>query len=134
MSGGSLNYLYSKEPEELLDSVKDLEAVEFVLRALDADDIALDVRHMIDYLELTYTEISALSEKFKNIFHAVEWFESADYGRDDVDKAIKKYRELKKLELIKNNMCSKHIFPENVIKEITKLYFKPELKERENNA
>lgn len=93
MSGGSLNYLYCKEPHELFQYVEDMERVEATLLAEGYKDIALDVRRLIECVRTAENRISVLRDKLGDVFHAVEWYMSADYGKDDMLAALNKYRE-----------------------------------------
>lgn len=92
MSGGSLDYLCFKEPEELFHCIGEMEKVEQVLLQRGAQDIARDVRRLIEYVKSAENRISVLSEQLNDIFHAVEWYQSADYGEGTLLKHIEKYR------------------------------------------
>lgn len=92
MSGGSLNYLASKEPEDLFNSIEDLEEVEQILLQLNYQDIARDVRRLIEYLRTAYNRIDVLSIQLTDVFHSVEWWKSADYGDDTLRKHLDAYR------------------------------------------
>ena len=92
MSGGSLNYLCYKEPEELFHCIKEMEEVEQELLQRGSQDIARDVRRLIEYVKSAENRISVLSEQLNDIFHAVEWRLSADYGEDTLMKHIEQYR------------------------------------------
>lgn len=93
MSGGSLNYLCYKEPKQLFDHIDDMEEVEFVLLRAGYADIAKDVRRLIEYVKTAENRISVLRDKLENVFHAVEWYCSADYSRDSLIAAFDLYRE-----------------------------------------
>ena len=92
MSGGSLNYLCYKEPEELFHYIEEMEMVEQELICQGAQDIARDVRRLIEYVKSAENRISVLSEQLNDIFHAVEWYQSADYGENTLQEHIEKYR------------------------------------------
>lgn len=92
MSGGSLNYLCYKEPEELFHYLRELEEVEQELLTRGAQDIARDVRRLIEYIKSAENRISILSEQLNPIFRAVEWRQSADIGEDSLLKVIEEYR------------------------------------------
>lgn len=92
MSGGSLAYLCNRDPGELFNYIRELEEVEQELLTRDAQDIARDVRRLIEYIKSAEVRIGVLSEQLNDIFHAVEWRLSADYGEDDLRKSIEKYR------------------------------------------
>lgn len=92
MSGGSLNYLCYKSPEELFHYVSELEEVETELIKRNALDIARDVRRLIEYIKTAENRIGVLSEQLNGVFHAVEWWQSGDIGDDSLVKALENYR------------------------------------------
>lgn len=92
MSGGSLDYLYCKEPEELFNHLSEIEDVEDECRRHNFEDIARDCRRLIEYIKSAYIRIEVLSKQLKDVFHAVEWYQSADYGEDDLIKHLETYR------------------------------------------
>lgn len=92
MSGGSLNYLYCKEPEALFNHLSELESVEKELLSRGYNDIARDVRRLIEYIHTAYNRISVLSEQLNDVFHAVEWCLSSDYGEGTLISHLEKYR------------------------------------------
>lgn len=96
MSGGSLNYLYNKDPEELFHYISEMEEAEAELIRQGAEDIARDVRRLIEYVKSAEIRIGVLSKQLNDIFHAVEWYRSADYGQDTLLKHIEQYRTGKK--------------------------------------
>lgn len=93
MSGGSLNYLCYKEVNQLFDHVDDMEKVEATLLAEGYEDIARDVRRLIEYVKTAENRISVLRDKLEDVFHAVEWYDSADYSRATMLAIFDKYRE-----------------------------------------
>ena len=93
MSGGSLNYLYNREPTELFDHIRDMEDVEQELLARGYLDIARDVRRLIEYIRTAENRICVLADQLNDVFHAVEWCLSADYGEDTLRKHLDAYRE-----------------------------------------
>lgn len=98
MSGGSLKYLCYKEPEELFNYTGELEDVENILLRYGYTDIARDVRRLIEYIKSAHVRIDVLSEQLKDVFHAVEWRESCDYGDDTLIEHLELYRTGKKKE------------------------------------
>lgn len=93
MSGGSLNYLYRKDADELWNYLNELEEVEDYLLKNNAYDVAKDVRRLIEYIKSSRIRIEVLRENLSDVFKAIEWHQSGDYGKDSVDKAIEKYRK-----------------------------------------
>lgn len=92
MSGGSLNYLYNRDPGELFDRVHDLKEVEQELLSRGYTDIARDVRRLIEYVLTAENRISVLAENLRDVFHAVEWRISADYAESTLREHLEKYR------------------------------------------
>lgn len=95
MSGGSFNYLYCKDTRELFNAVEDLEDVEQYLLQRGDKDIARDVRRLIEYIMTAENRISVLQENLAEVFKAVEWRVSADWGEESLQRALDKYRNEK---------------------------------------
>jgi hypothetical protein len=93
MSGGSLNYLCFSEPNDLINKIDDMEEVEAELFNRGYKDIAKDVRRLIEYVLSAHNRISVLQENLNDVFHAVEWYRSADIGEDSLLKAFEEYRK-----------------------------------------
>ena len=93
MSGGSFDYLYCKEPAELFNYSETLKEMETALWEMGANDIAKDTQRLIEYVESARNRIGVLMDNLQDVFHAVEWYVSGDYGRDSLEKAIARYRE-----------------------------------------
>lgn len=92
MSGGSFNYLYCKEAHELFDATSDLEDVELYLLQRGDKDIARDVRRLIEYVKTAENRIGVLQGNLTGVFKAVEWRVSADWGEEQLQRALDKYR------------------------------------------
>lgn len=94
MSGGSLNYLYCQEAEELfsLNRIDDMEYAECYLIDRGDLDIAKDIRRLIEYVLSVRNRVEVLQEQLRNVFHAIEWRISADYGDSDLEEELEKYR------------------------------------------
>lgn len=92
MSGGSFNYLYCKEPEELFNSIGLLVDMEDALLALGCDDIARDARELIEDIKKAETAIRAKQERLNPVFRAVEHYYSGDIGKDGLKQALEQYR------------------------------------------
>lgn len=95
MSGGSHNYLYRAEADELLryGRIADLEEMEQFLIVEGYTDIAKDVRRLIEYCKSAEIRISVLFEQLEEVFHDIEWYDSSDIGRDSLFKTLEKYRK-----------------------------------------
>ena len=92
MSGGSLNYLCYAEIPDIVSRTRDMEDVEQILIRLGYTDIATDVRRLIEYCLSAQIRINVLAEQLHDVFHAVEWYESADIGKESLIKRLEQYR------------------------------------------
>lgn len=94
MSGGSWSYLYSKEVYELVQygSVELLEEMSDYLNSNGYEDVAKDVRRLVEYIKSARIRIETLHEMLSPVFKAVEWYDSGDCGKDSVSRAIEDYR------------------------------------------
>lgn len=100
MSGGSLNYLYCKEPYELFESdrVADLETAAAVVYNAGYKDIAKDIYRLAEYIKSANIRVEVLHEQLRDVLHAVEWYLSADYGDNTMRKHMDAYRDGKPAE------------------------------------
>lgn len=92
MSGGSFNYLYCKDIDELMNSTSDLEEMRERLISYGYDDIAKDTQKLIEYIKSANCVIGTLKEMLEPVFHAVEWYVSADWGEEGMIEVLEKYR------------------------------------------
>ena len=56
------------------------------------EDVAKDTRRLVEYIKSAKIRVETLFEMLSPVFKAVEWYCSADWGKDRVDKAIEEYR------------------------------------------
>lgn len=92
MSGGSFNYLYSKEIDDLMNNTSDLEEMRDYLISYGYEDIAKDIQRLIEYIKSAECVIGTLKDMLEPVFHAVEWYESGDYGKERMIEVLEKYR------------------------------------------
>lgn len=94
MSGGSFDYLYCKETEEMFSEtvISDLSGMEDILLKANYTDVAKDIRRLIEYIKSARNRIGVLQENLKPVLKAVEWYESCDIGADSLAKAVERYR------------------------------------------
>lgn len=94
MSGGSLGYLYNREPHELFEATQVQHMEEAAAEAYNAGykDIAMDIYRLVEYVNSANIRVAVLAEQLEEVFHAIEWRLSADYGDDDLRKALEAYR------------------------------------------
>lgn len=97
MSGGSFNYLFNKEPQELMEDYNTAQLQEMgdILSSLGYDDIARDMQRLIEYIKTSYNRIAVLSDMLSDVMYAIEWKRSGDYGRDNLIKHLEAYRNSK---------------------------------------
>lgn len=125
MSGGSFNYLCHKEMNELMMFKEELSRMEHTLRAYGYADIAEDVRMLMEYVKQKDAVEKAEKEildAFSSVFHAVEWYESGDSGRNTMIKVLEEYSAKRKsksdieskIELLKT--VQNGLFNENINK------------------
>lgn len=94
MSGGYYEYLCFKGPEELMNSfnIKNMEKMCDMLLKLGYDDIARDMQRLIEYCHTAYNRIDVLKEQLNDVMYAIEWYDSGDYGIDNLKKHLEDYR------------------------------------------
>jgi len=96
MSGGSFNYLYCKDGEDLLNSEEDLERMALSLEHRGYPDIALDTKSILNDVQFIKEKINELTErknKLSEVWRAVEWTDSGDTTEKYIKKEAEKYRE-----------------------------------------
>ena len=93
MSGGSLNYLFVREPSDLFERIEDLEEVEHELLSRGYADIARDVRRLIEYIQTAENRIEVLFCQLRDVFKAVEWNLSGDSGDAALERVLEQYRK-----------------------------------------
>lgn len=94
MSGGSYNYLYiwASDPQQLVSRRADLEAMADRLAELPyAKDAAQETKEILALIDQVGDQIAARGRVIADVWHAVEWWDSADYGEDKVREALAAY-------------------------------------------
>lgn len=94
MSGGSYNYLCNTwDLDRLLEHEGDLEAMSLRLAGLGyAGDAARETEELLLLLRQWKNRAEARVERLRGVWKAIEWWDSSDWGEDDVRKALTKYR------------------------------------------
>lgn len=98
MSGGSLSYLYNKQFPDVCNYIGEMKKVEKELISQGYTDIARDVRRLIEYCLTAENRISVLFDNLSDVFHAVEWYYSSDYGEKKMLEAFDEYRKGKDVQ------------------------------------
>lgn len=92
MSGGSYNYLCTKDVDELTPHNDDLA---HMIERLDgigwATAAAANTRAVRDKLRAFHDEIQALLTDLEPVWHAVEWRDSGDWDDDQLRAALVRY-------------------------------------------
>jgi hypothetical protein len=94
MSGGSHDYLYvwAGDAEMLVEKRYYLsEMADDLERTYPTSEAALDTRRVHSLVVYFLAEIDRLSIPLIDVWHAYEWWQSADWGKDRVDAAINQY-------------------------------------------
>jgi hypothetical protein len=94
MSGGSYNYLCHKEANELENHLDDVESMRDRLIELGHLDIAQETESLILTIKAFKVRINARLSRLQDVWKEVEWYDSGDSGKDSVNEAVDKYREL----------------------------------------
>jgi len=95
MSGGAYEYLYvwAGDLEELIKRRVVLEAMSERLSGLPyAKDAALETERLLSMIQRFEIQVRARGEALTDVWHAVEWWDSADYSEDQVKEALARYR------------------------------------------
>lgn len=116
MSGGSWNYLYCKDIDELMNysSVETLQDMVDRLNSAGFEDVAQDTQRLVEYIKSARIRIETLFEVLSPVFKAVEWFDSGDWGEETLNNEVLKYR--------KSNIDSYNKAVDDTIKAIKEEY------------
>lgn len=93
MSGGSYNYLCDRDARDLVgdwySTLQEMsEDLHSVFPNTKADIHTDELVRLIGHLSV---EIERRSKALQDVWHAVEWWRSCDYGYGEVDVAVKLY-------------------------------------------
>ncbi|WP_069162934.1 hypothetical protein [Nocardia altamirensis] len=92
MSGGRYNYLYQKDPVELIGNSA-LQAVHDRLASLGyAEDARQAVADIIATIRTYEENASAQIAKISEVLHILEWWDSNDASEDDFQQALEEHR------------------------------------------
>lgn len=95
MSGGSWNYLFCKDIDELMNgsSTELLQDMADRLNSAGFEDVAKDTQRLVEYIKSARIRIETLFETLSPVFKAVEWFDSGDWGEETLNNEVLKYRK-----------------------------------------
>lgn len=93
MSGGSYDYLYSKDVSDLVNSRSTLDDMASRLQGLGyANDAAKETLSILHSIEHFQTRMENRLSRLSGVWKAVEWWDSCDTGSEYLDDELKKYR------------------------------------------
>lgn len=95
MSGGSYDYLYgASDLEELLGRRNSLrEMAERLNGMVDAEDVFGETEELILMIKAVERRVAVRLKRLAPVWKAVEWYDSSDWGVDQLKQAITEYRE-----------------------------------------
>jgi len=93
MSGGSYNYLCDLDDTNLLDKQDDLQRMFDRLDRLGyAKDAARETQELLLIIRQFQNRASLIADRLRDVWKSVEWWDSGDWGEDEVKKFLNKYR------------------------------------------
>mgnify|MGYP001613957360 CR=1 FL=1 len=96
MSGGSYEYLFTKDIDELMSGHSDtlIESMSNRLAGLGyANDAASETEELLLIIRQVKNRLYARQKRLSNVWFAIEWWDSCDSDEDSVKEALLKYRE-----------------------------------------
>lgn len=93
MSGGSYNYLcVASDIADLLEKRQELKEMAERLEGLPwARDAAIETWQLIHYIDRVQVRTEAYIKSLKEVWHAVEWWDSGDWGEDQVRATLAEF-------------------------------------------
>jgi len=94
MSGGSWDYLYCKDVDELVQRDEMLQGMADRLAGLGyADDVARETQELVLILRQFKNHARVIADRLSPIWRAVEWWDSSDTVEEDFKTALAAYRK-----------------------------------------
>ena len=93
MSGGSYDYLCFKDFPEICEKPHDINDMRDRLTQLGYLDVAKETESVNLIIDSFRVRIEARLKRLGEVWKAIEWYDSNDWGIEEVEEAIKKYRE-----------------------------------------
>jgi hypothetical protein len=94
MSGGSHNYLYCKDSDEILNHISDIEGMRDRLTEEGYLDAAKETEEVILVINSFNVRMQARLNRLSQVWRAVEWCDSGDSDPNHIKEEVEKYREL----------------------------------------
>ena len=93
MSGGSYDYLFSKDVGDLFDNAHTLERMARRLAEFGfAEDAAAETEETVLILRQVRIRLQTRINRLRGVWQAVEWCDSNDWSESSVKEALTKYR------------------------------------------
>ena len=96
MSGGSYDYMYGEEAEQLRWKGDLFNRMVDRLNGLGYEDVAKDTVKFQQMIKRYFLTMEVMQNKLSPVWKAIEWCDSGDTGIESVCDAVREYRELGK--------------------------------------
>ena len=99
MSGGSWNYMYSKEVDDILNMGSDLEEMKNRLEKEGALLVANDIKSLlsvIDVIQSHKDDADEILSRIRMVMKSLEWWDSSDWGKEQFDREVLNHSNLLK--------------------------------------
>ena len=93
MSGGSYDYLCFMEFDKIIDNLDLLDKMAERLIELGYIAAAMETYKAKNEVEAAMVRYEAHKERLENLWRAVEWYDSGDWGLEDAKEAYIEYAE-----------------------------------------
>lgn len=94
MNGGSYDYLYTADIHELLTRMSDvMRMTNRLFKFGYAEDAAKESENLMLILSVARQSIDVHFSNLRDVWKAVEWVDSNDWGEDQLKEVLRKYRE-----------------------------------------
>ena len=94
MSGGSYKYMCFKSDDELFsyEYIQELEKMVDRLTESGYEDVAREAEELLLTIKQSKVRCNTMHDRLSDVFKAVEWLDSGDYGMQTFEESIKEYR------------------------------------------
>lgn len=96
MSGGSYNYLYWIEYQDIVSREEDIENMRDRLAELGYDDLAKKTNTILEDNKKIQKQMNERLDKIRQVWKSVEYYDSSDVGLQDVKEAIYNFKGISK--------------------------------------
>jgi hypothetical protein len=80
-----------KDPQQLIESEEILQEMSDWLAREGYKEAANGTQSLIEEIRIFINRIEAKAESLQDVWKAVEWYSSSDWGKDSVDEAVENY-------------------------------------------